>query len=263
MAAGGPGQPQLMRLGLGDLAVGVEAERAGQVLRNRSSSSWLTHDRLLQPCRDVVEARLVRLISLCPPEPALSTAAWSFLPANRSRYQTCGLPGMNSWIARASSRLAFALAQRAEVGRVHLVVDVLLAVQVLDVAAAALDGLDQRARSRSSASRPLRSSSGMPSWQPSMLTVRIPLVTSSPIQRFSVEASAPLEGVDQQPGQEEVVGHEALGRDQSRGSSPRSWSGSRAAASARAGRPGALTRSSRSQVPGSLRKFFSPGSFGA
>jgi hypothetical protein len=52
----------------------------------------------------------------------------------------------------------------------------------------------------------------MPSWQPSILMVSSPRVWISSIQRLSRFRVSVLDGVEHQPGEEEVVDREALGR---------------------------------------------------
>ncbi len=88
-----------------EIVTSAPSENALWVFLIRISASCLCNHILFSvpPAISDHTERFVRLISLCPDSPARCTASWSFFPANRSRYQICGLPGINIWMARARS----------------------------------------------------------------------------------------------------------------------------------------------------------------
>ena len=87
--------------------------------------------------------RFVRLISLWPPS---SAAFMSFLPPKISRYHTCGVPGVNIWMARANSILSVSSPRGTEIRCIDLVIGNLFtirAVKIFNQAAPADNQVDQ------------------------------------------------------------------------------------------------------------------------
>lgn len=101
-----------------------------------------------------------------------------------------GLAGHEQLDGPCQEHFAVVGPQRAVIGGVYLVVDVLLPMQVFDESTPGDDQVNQRLDAFLG-TRPFRSSMGMPSWQPNMFTVRMPFSTCSRPQRASRLPSPP------------------------------------------------------------------------
>ncbi len=209
---------------------------APNVARKRSSSIWRCTTGCSRPASTSARREVGAVDLLVPAGPGLGHRVVVVGAGEQVEVPHLRLAGHEQVDRAGQQHPGVGLPQRRVERRVDLVVDVLRAVQVLDVPATALDRLDEAldALVVEQALEVQQRDAVVAAQHRHGADALVEHLGDPALEDRGVVA---LEGVDDQSRQEEVVGHEALGCDRLVDPPRRRWSGSPGAAAARVRRP--------------------------